>query len=70
MNESKMMNKSVKKYEFELKKNEILSTTEYGINFTSAVSKDNLVAVQFHPEKSSKSGLQLLDNFVNWDGII
>ncbi len=53
-----------------VKKNEILSTTEYGINFTSAVSKDNLVAVQFHPEKSSKSGLQLLDNFVNWDGII
>ena len=53
-----------------LKKNEILSTTKYGINFTSAVSKDNLVAVQFHPEKSSKSGLQLLDNFVNWDGII
>ena len=53
-----------------LKKNEILSTTEYGINFTSAVSKDNLVAVQFHPEKSSNSGLKLLQNFVNWDGNI
>ena len=53
-----------------LKKNEILSTTKYGINFTSAVSKDNLVAVQFHPEKSSNSGLKLLENFVNWDGIV
>ena len=49
---------------------DIMSTTEYGINFTSAIAKDNLVAVQFHPEKSSTPGLKLLENFVGWDGNI
>jgi|TARA_Y100000748_G_scaffold275445_1_gene251197 glutamine amidotransferase len=48
--------------------NNIMSTTEYGIKFTSAISKDNLVAVQFHPEKSSAPGLKLLENFIGWDG--
>ena len=47
---------------------DIMSTTEYGINFTSAIAKDNLVAVQFHPEKSSTPGLKLLENFIGWDG--
>ena len=42
--------------------------TEYGITFTSAVAFRNLVAVQFHPEKSGKPGLRLLDNFCRWDG--
>ena len=40
--------------------------TEYGITFASAVAKDNLFAVQFHPEKSGRVGLQLLENFLNW----
>jgi glutamine amidotransferase len=40
--------------------------TNYGIDFTSAIAKDNMFAVQFHPEKSQSDGLQLLTNFVNW----
>ncbi len=45
-----------------------IGTTEYGITFTSAVAFRNLVAVQFHPEKSGKPGLRLLDNFCRWSG--
>ncbi len=41
----------------------ISTTTEYGIEFTSSVWKDNVFAVQFHPEKSQALGLQLLRNF-------
>ncbi len=49
---------------------EILSTTEYGTKFISAISSSNLIAVQFHPEKSSDPGLKLLSNFVNWNGVV
>lgn len=41
--------------------------TTYGVPFTCAVAKDNLFAVQFHPEKSAHAGLQLLSNFIQWD---
>lgn len=44
------------------------ATTEYPVEFTSALYKDNVFAVQFHPEKSHHAGLQLLKNFVNWNG--
>ena len=44
----------------------VTGTTKYGIKFTSAVATDKLFAVQFHPEKSQKDGLQLLKNFTNW----
>jgi glutamine amidotransferase len=40
--------------------------TEYPKRFTCAVAKDNIFAVQFHPEKSHRDGLQLLSNFVQW----
>lgn len=44
------------------------ATTAYPDDFTSAIHKDNVFAVQFHPEKSQYVGLQLLKNFLSWDG--
>ena len=41
----------------------ISTTTDYGVEFTSSVCKDNVYAVQFHPEKSQALGLQMLKNF-------
>lgn len=41
----------------------IATTTDYGIEFTSSVWKDNIYAVQFHPEKSQTLGLRVLKNF-------
>jgi len=46
----------------------VAATTEYPNIFTSAVAKDNVFAVQFHPEKSHHAGLKLLENFLNWNG--
>ena len=40
--------------------------TDYGVDYTSAVWRDNMMAVQFHPEKSQKYGLQMLKNFGDW----
>ena len=42
----------------------IAATTDYGVDMACVVSKENVHAVQFHPEKSSKKGLRLLENFV------
>ena len=42
----------------------IASTTDYGVDFCSSVWKDGLFATQFHPEKSQRSGLQLIRNFI------
>jgi len=46
----------------------ISSVTEYGIEFCSSIAYDNVIAVQFHPEKSGDIGLKLYKNFVNFIG--
>lgn len=48
----------------------ISATTQYPNAFASALARDNIFAVQFHPEKSQAVGLQLLKNFLHWDGQI
>jgi glutamine amidotransferase len=44
----------------------VVGSTDYGIPFTSAVARDNIFAIQFHPEKSAQAGLAMLANFVAW----
>jgi glutamine amidotransferase len=43
----------------------VAATTEYGVTFAAALWKDNVYAMQFHPEKSQRQGLAILKNFVN-----
>jgi glutamine amidotransferase len=45
-----------------------IGPSEYPDKFSCALARENIFAVQFHPEKSQRLGLQLLDNFINWDG--
>jgi len=45
----------------------IAASTEYSLTFTSALTKDNIFAVQFHPEKSQHAGLKLYENFLAWN---
>lgn len=46
----------------------IAGKSHYGLDFVAALARDNVFAAQFHPEKSHTNGLQLLKNFVAWDG--
>jgi imidazole glycerol-phosphate synthase subunit HisH len=45
---------------------DLIGETEYGVRFCAAAGRENLVAVQFHPEKSSRAGLGLYENFLAW----
>ena len=47
---------------------DVAATTPYGMEFASVISRGNIFAAQFHPEKSQHAGLQLLSNFVDWNG--
>jgi len=51
-----------------LDKRIVAATADYPDSFPCAIKHNNIVAVQFHPEKSQQAGLQLLKNFLNWDG--
>ena len=44
----------------------VIGETRYGITFASAVARENLVAFQFHPERSGRVGLSVLGNFLRW----
>ena len=55
----------VHSYHFQTEENIVLTTTEYSLEFISSINKENIYACQFHPEKSQKVGLKLLENFVN-----
>ena len=46
----------------------VVGLTRYGVEFSSAIARGNLFAAQFHPEKSARAGLTLLENFLEWDG--
>ena len=46
----------------------VAGTVDYGVSFDAVLARDNVFAAQFHPEKSSRDGLKLLENFMNWDG--
>ena len=42
----------------------VSATTDYSIEITSAIEKDNIFGTQFHPEKSQSNGIKILENFV------
>ena len=46
----------------------LAGAVQYGVSADAALARDNLFAVQFHPEKSHTAGLQLLSNFLEWNG--
>lgn len=59
----------VHSYYAELAQPELLAgSCDYGLEFSAALHSHNLFAVQFHPEKSHRAGLQLLKNFMHWNG--
>jgi len=68
---SNIKNKShvyfIHSYEFMTKKKDcVVATTNYGSSIIVSVTKENIVGTQFHPEKSQKNGLIILENFLSW----
>jgi len=69
---SKIKNKShmyfIHSYEFITKQKDcIVATTNYGDSITISIVKENIFGTQFHPEKSQKNGLIILENFLKWE---
>jgi glutamine amidotransferase len=58
----------VHSYEFRCEPENAYAETTYGRRFSSIVGLGSVLGVQFHPEKSQRNGLQLLENFCGWDG--
>ena len=57
----------VHSYNFVCKdKKNIIATCDYEQNITAIVGKENIIGTQFHPEKSQKNGIEILNNFINW----
>lgn len=52
-------------YVVPIDKDVILTTTDYGCEFVSSIQKGNIIATQFHPEKSGRTGLRILESFLN-----
>ena len=66
MNENKSHMYFVHSYVFIPKdKNVITATTDYSSNIVCSVEKENIFGAQFHPEKSDKIGLKIINNFIN-----
>ena len=68
---SNIKNKShvyfIHSYEFMTKEKDcVVATTNYGNSIIVSVEKENIVGTQFHPEKSQKNGLKILENFLKW----
>ena len=69
---SNLKNKShmyfIHSYEFMTKQKDcIVATTNYGNSIIVSVAKENIIGTQFHPEKSQKNGLVILENFLRWE---
>lgn len=46
--------------------NNVLAEVEYGAKINAVIAKENILGIQFHPEKSGEAGLKILKNFLNW----
>ena len=58
----------VHSYEFiACAENDVVATTSHGKNIVAAIAKENMIGLQFHPEKSQNPGLKIIRNFLKWD---
>lgn len=58
----------VHSYFFNTPQENVLASVQYGKQFPAMVAKNNVLGIQFHPEKSQDNGLLLIENFCEWDG--
>lgn len=56
----------VHSYYVDLQGEEVIGRCDYGLSFAAMLARENIAAVQFHPEKSQHTGLKLLKNFLQW----